>query len=138
MNRILSIHETEITIFYTLQIVIFNNSFVIFNKKGIISMALKQDLGQRIQYLRKEKKLTQEALAELVGIDQKNISKIENGNNYPAAETLTAIANALEVDIYELFVFNKIPYEQMKEEIINSLNNDKNILYLYKCLKFSK
>lgn len=101
-------------------------------------MALKQDLGQRIQYLRKEKKLTQEALAELVGIDQKNISKIENGNNYPAAETLTAIANALEVDVYELFVFNKIPYEQMKEEIINSLNNDKNILYLYKCLKFSK
>ncbi len=101
-------------------------------------MALKQDLGQRIQYLRKEKKLTQEGLAELVGIDQKNISKIENGNNYPAAETLTAIANALDVDIYELFVFNKIPYEQMKEEIINSLNSDKNILYLYKCLKFSK
>lgn len=44
-------------------------------------MALKQDLGQRIQYLRKQQKLTQEALAELVGIDPKNISKIENGNN---------------------------------------------------------
>ena len=41
-------------------------------------MALKQDLGQRIQYLRKQQKLTQEALAELVGIDPKNISKIEN------------------------------------------------------------
>lgn len=101
-------------------------------------MALKQDLGQRIQYLRKQQKLTQEALAELVGIDPKNISKIENGNNYPSAETITAIATALNVDIYELFVFNKIPYKQMREEIINSLNSDKTLLYLYKCLKFGK
>ena len=101
-------------------------------------MALKQDLGQRIQYLRKQQKLTQEALAELVGIDPKNISKIENGNNYPSAETITAIATALNVDIYELFVFNKIPYEQMREEIITSLNSDKTLLYLSKCLKFGK
>ena len=101
-------------------------------------MALKQDLGQRIQYLRKQQKLTQEALAELVGIDPKNISKIENGNNYPSAETLTAIATALNVDIYELFVFSPIPYEQMREEIISSLNSDKTLLYLYQCLKFGK
>lgn len=101
-------------------------------------MALKQDLGQRIQYLRKQQKLTQEALAELVGIDPKNISKIENGNNYPSSETITAIATALNVDIYELFVFNKIPYEQMREEIITAINSDKTLLYLYKCLKFGK
>ena len=101
-------------------------------------MTLKQNLGQKIQRLRKELKLTQEALAEIVGIDPKNISKIENGNNYPSPETLTAIANALKVDIYELFVFSTIPYDKMKEEIINSLNSDKNILYLYKCLKFGK
>ncbi len=101
-------------------------------------MTLKQNLGQKIQRLRKELKLTQEALAEIVGIDPKNISKIENGNNYPSPETLTAIAAALKVDIYELFVFSAIPYDEMKEEIINSLNCDKNILYLYKCLKFGK
>lgn len=106
--------------------------------KGIIIMALKQDLGQRIQYLRKERKLTQEALAEIVGIDQKNISKIENGNNYPAPETITAIAKALEVEIYELFVFNKVPYEQMRDEIIAALNCQNTILYLYKCLKFGR
>ena len=58
-------------------------------------MALKQDLGQRIQYLRKERKLTQEALAEIVGIDQKNISKIENGSYHPSLSTLKRIADAL-------------------------------------------
>ena len=99
-------------------------------------MTLKQDLGQRIQKLRKDKKITQEQLAEMVGIDPKNISRIEKGNNYPTAENLTSIAKALHVDIYELFVFNSIPLEQMKEEIINSLNSEKNILHLYQCLKF--
>lgn len=101
-------------------------------------MTLKQDLGQRIQKLRKDKKITQEQLAEMVGIDPKNISRIEKGNNYPTAENLTSIAKALNVDIYELFVFNSIPLEQMKEEIINSLSNEKNILHLYQCLKFEK
>ena len=105
------------------------------SKKGIDKMTLKQNLGQKIQSLRKERKLTQEALAEIVGIDPKNISKIENGNNYPSPETLSGIASALRVDVYELFVFNSIPYETMKDEIIESLNDDKNILYLYKCLK---
>lgn len=101
-------------------------------------MTLKQDLGQRIQKLRKDRKITQEQLAEMVGIDPKNISRIEKGNNYPTAENLTSIAKALNVDIYELFVFNSIPLEQMKEEIINSLNSEKNILHLYQCLKFEK
>lgn len=101
-------------------------------------MTLKQDLGQRIQKLRKDKKITQEQLAEMVGIDPKNISRIEKGNNYPTAENLTSIAKALHVDIYELFVFNSIPLEQMKEEIINSLNSEKIILHLYQCLKFEK
>ena len=58
-------------------------------------MSLKIQLGQKIQMLRKKRRLTQEQFAELIGIDPKNVSKIENGNNYPSAETLTSIAKAL-------------------------------------------
>jgi transcriptional regulator with XRE-family HTH domain len=99
-------------------------------------MILKQALGKNIQKLRKAKKITQDELAEKVGIDPKNISKIENGNNYPTAENLTSIAKALNVDIYELFIFSTIPYPRMKQEIIESLDDEKTILHLYKCLKF--
>ena len=98
-------------------------------------MILKKELGKNIQNLRKIRKLTQEKFAELIGIDPKNVSKIENGLNYPSSETISAIANALEVEIYELFVFNSIPLEEMKKEIINSLDNEKNILHLYRSLK---
>lgn len=99
-------------------------------------MSLKQQLGQRIQAIRKSKRLTQEQFAELIGIDPKNVSKIENGNNYPSPETLTSIARALDVDIYELFVFQEeIPIEKMKEKIVNALDIDKNVIFLYQALK---
>ncbi|HIS82890.1 helix-turn-helix transcriptional regulator [bacterium] len=99
-------------------------------------MSLKIQLGQKIQMLRKKRRLTQEQFAELIGIDPKNVSKIENGNNYPSAETLTSIAKALEVDIYELFVFKEeISYEDMREQIIKALDSDKAVMYLYQAVK---
>ena len=99
-------------------------------------MSLKIQLGQKIQMLRKKRRLTQEQFAELISIDPKNVSKIENGNNYPSAETLTSIAKALEVDIYELFVFKEeISYEDMREQIIKALDSDKAVMYLYQAVK---
>ena len=99
-------------------------------------MTLKQQLGQRIQILRKKCKLTQEQFAEKIGIDPKNVSKIENGNNYPSPETLTAIARALDVDIYELFVFKEeMPLEDMKTKVIEALEIDKNVVFLYQTLR---
>lgn len=64
----------------------------------------KKILGRRIQDYRKSKKLTQENLAELVGIDTISLSKIETGRNYPTAENLEKIAGFLGVELYELFV----------------------------------
>ncbi len=99
-------------------------------------MCFKKKLGKRIQVLRKQKNLTQDKLAELVGIDAKNISKIENGNNFPSPSTISALAVALDINIYELFIFdNDIDYEKMKSEIIDSLESKENILKLYKVLK---
>lgn len=99
-------------------------------------MSLKFQLGQKIQALRKKRRLTQESFAEMIGIDPKNVSKIENGNNYPSPETLSAIAEALGVEVYELFVFKKeLSFEDMKRNIINSLEDEKKVFYLYQMLK---
>ena len=99
-------------------------------------MQLRKELGKRIQVIRKSKNLTQEELAEKIGIDTKSVSKIENGGSYPGAETLTAIIKVFDIAPYELFLFNsEIPYDEMKEEIIKSLNNNKTILNLYERLK---
>ena len=99
-------------------------------------MFLKEQLGLNIKKLRKSKKLTQEQLAEMINIDPKNVSRLEKGNNYPSPETLWSNANALEVDVYELFVFkDTLPYDDMRKELLEVMKDDKTVLYLYQMLK---
>jgi len=46
--------------------------------------------------LRKEKKLTQKELAELIGDKQSNISRLESGDYNPTVDKLKKIANCLD------------------------------------------
>jgi transcriptional regulator with XRE-family HTH domain len=62
-------------------------------------------LGARIKELRKQAGLSQDQLAEKVGIDGKYLSRIEVGKRYPSLETLEGIADALRVEMRVLFDF---------------------------------
>ena len=58
----------------------------------------KRLLGARIKELRKRAGLSQDQLAERVGIrDSKYLSRIEVGKRYPSLDTLEKIADALHV-----------------------------------------
>ena len=57
------------------------------------------NLGEKIYKLRKEKGLSQEALAELVGTTRQAISKWENNQGYPETEKLLMLSNVFEVSI---------------------------------------
>jgi transcriptional regulator with XRE-family HTH domain len=59
-------------------------------------------LGVRIHSLRKKKGLTQQVLAEQVGIETSNISHIERGASKVGLSTLVRIANALSVSLDDL------------------------------------
>lgn len=58
----------------------------------------------RIREILESKEVKVSSLAETVGITRANMSNIVNGKSTPSLETLEKIANALEVDITELFV----------------------------------
>jgi len=75
--------------------------------------------GKRIKELRKSKKLTQEQLGELVGVDYKQIGNIETGTYFTTMPTLEKIAKALDVEIEELFSFSHI---KDKELLLNELS----------------
>ena len=49
---------------------------------------LKEKFGKRMKEMRKAKKLTQEHLAELVGIEPQNLSKIECGMHFPQPDKI--------------------------------------------------
>jgi len=56
-------------------------------------------LGKMIRERRKEKKITQEALAEKVGVSAKQISSYENGHQYPPMDMLFKLCEVLDCDL---------------------------------------
>ena len=65
----------------------------------------KKLLGARIKELRRQAGLTQEELAELVGLDSRHLSRLEVGRHFPSLNSLERIADALHVPLVEFFRF---------------------------------
>lgn len=59
-------------------------------------------VGEVIREFRLSKKLSQEKVAELSGLDRTYISLIERGKRQPTIQTIFKIANALEVSPSEI------------------------------------
>ena len=64
-----------------------------------------QKLGLKIRVERQKRKLSLEKLAEQADINSNYLSIIERGETNATVETLECIANALKLDIRELFNF---------------------------------
>ena len=62
-------------------------------------------LKNRIKEARTERKLSQAALAELVGVSRNTISSIETGQFSPTAKLALTICIALDKKFEELFYF---------------------------------
>ena len=79
------------------------------NTDRIIEYAQRyQDLGCAIAYYRKRKHLTQEQLAEMIGISRQHMGAIEAPNMVRAIslEVLFNIATVLEIEPYLLLKFS--------------------------------
>ena len=61
-----------------------------------------REIGTRIRLARRDAGLTQEKLAEQVGISVVYLSKIENGRVYPTLETLSNICTELDTELAEV------------------------------------
>ena len=65
-------------------------------------MDMRKLVGENTARIRKERGLTQEALAEKSGLSQQYISGLENGLRNPTIVTLFELASALGVSHVEL------------------------------------
>jgi len=73
--------------------------------KGMGMTDTKKLIGARIKVLRKQAGLTQEELAEQVGLDSRHLSRLEVGQHFPSLDSLERIAGALNVPLVEFFQF---------------------------------
>ncbi|MDY0300797.1 MAG: helix-turn-helix transcriptional regulator [Trichlorobacter sp.] len=84
--------------------------------------------GARLRELRKRSGLTQEQLADVLGIEQKHVSLMEHGKSYPSLDRLIRIAETLKVPLPGLFEFMHLAdeFEQVGsiEQMLGELDRD--------------
>ena len=69
--------------------------------------SLRRQFGNRLKAIRLGRQLTQEELAELVGISVDFLSLIERGINSPSFDVLQRMGERLNLPVRELFDFRK-------------------------------
>ena len=100
-----------------------------------------EKLGQRIQYFRSQKRISQTRLSEMVFVNHEYISRIENGKKAISLELLISIANALEVSVDDLIAdslkygSNHVPAEAIV--LLQQCNKEKT-QFLLRLLEFTK
>ena len=65
-------------------------------------MGTEQEFGERLRRYRKDKGLTQQELADRVGVSNKTVSRWESGGGYPDVSMLVPLARALGVAVDDL------------------------------------
>jgi len=85
-----------------------------------------EKIGRFIAECRKNKEMTQEELAEKIGVSRKAISRWENGKNMPDLTLFKPICDNLGITVNELLSGEKISNlkynEKLEENIINTID----------------
>ena len=88
---------------------------------------MENNLGIKLQEIRKQNKLSQETLAEKLGVSRQAISKWERGESAPDTENLIALSRIYGVSIDELLGNKKsAPPESGADNLINQIYKDLN------------
>ncbi len=91
--------------------------------------SLHQVFGRRVRQYRKARELTQEELAELVGISLKHLGDIERGKANPRLDTIVSLSKSLDVPAALLLNFDDVDLDSLTKEqaqdIFNSLDQEK-------------
>lgn len=98
-------------------------------------------IGKRIKIARINQNMTQESVAERIGITPQHVSNIETGNSSVSLTTLVAIANLLKVSADEILcdtiLIAKPVFEKEAKEIFADCN-EYEIRVLVEVLKATK
>ncbi len=74
-------------------------------------------IGDKIKKARKKAGITQQELAKKLGTTPQNLSQYEKGKRQPKKETLEKIADALDVNVWDLYDDYELPLFDDNQEI---------------------
>ncbi len=93
----------------------------------------KKYIAQILQNARKKKGLKQAQLAEIIGISEKHLSKIETGKNYPALDNFLKMIDVLDLSMKDFGIKNKNELSEQKvylQKIINTSSEKQLDIYV--------
>ena len=98
-------------------------------RKILLSNVKKMELHEKIKFFRLSKNLTQTYLAEQLGIDTGNYSRLERGETKVTLERLSKIAEILETDLNVFLSENELerPSKHLNEILTEILVEIKEI-----------
>ena len=82
-----------------------------------------KEIGEKVRLLRKHAGLTQEKLAELVGVSFQQIQKYENGSTMLNTDKLQQVASALKVPASSFFgddTYEKSPLSDREKKLVKA------------------
>jgi len=82
-----------------------------------------QNFGKRFKELREAHKLTQEQLAERLGVESRQISRIETGKCFTTLDNLKKISELYNIEVKDLFVFKHFANKKDLIKLINLMLN---------------
>lgn len=62
-------------------------------------------VGMNIRVARIKRGISQEGLADMAGLARSTMGIVERGEQSPSLQTITKVSNALDMDLYKLFIF---------------------------------
>ena len=87
-----------------------------------------QHIADKILFLRRANKLTQERFAEKTGLDLRTIARAESGKNRPSAKTMELIASSFQIPVSYFYDDSKYKTDISKTALIYEINTKLNIL----------
>ena len=100
----------------------------------------KSVIGKKIRQFRKLKKMTQFELAEKIGLNEKQISRIEMGLNYPTYTTFVKLIDVLDIDVANFIVDDNFDISTYKHKINNfiKVSNEAELKMYYEVMQSIK
>ena len=85
---------------------------------------MKLTIGENIRSFRRKNDMTQEQLAQRLGVTYQSVSRWENGTTYPDLELLPAISELLSVTVDELIGMPQYEKEKSADEAFDELSRE--------------
>lgn len=101
-------------------------------------MEIRELIGVRIKELRKKRGLSQEQLSEKAEITPNYLSRVERGTENPTLDMFMKLANALEVEMWEMFDFGHRGSRRDLKSILNKIAGEaeeENLMLAIKVLR---